>query len=98
MPHQLQPRIKLAPAEYRYCSQCNTPMLLKQIVPVRAGLNSRKFECRKCRQAQEIITPVGAIGRLLMALKEWSRPFSRENGAISSMTSGSQTRPTHPTS
>ncbi len=96
MPHQLQPRIKLAPAEYRYCSQCNTPMLLKQIVPVRAHLNSRKFECRKCHQAEEIVTPVGMLGRLLMALKERSRPLGR--GAVSSTTGGSHTRPTHPTS
>jgi len=67
---QLQPRIKLAPAEYRCCSQCNTPLLLKQIVPVRTGLNSRKFECRKCSYAEEVITPSGVLlGWLLLGLQ-----------------------------
>lgn len=96
MPHELQPRVKLAPAEYRRCPQCHTPMLLKAIVPVRTGLKARKFECRKCRQAEEIITPVGIVGRLRLALEGWSRPFSRESGAVSDR--GPTTRPTPPAS
>lgn len=98
MPNRLPPRIKLAPAEYRCCPQCYTPMLLKQVVSIRTGVKSQKFECRKCRQAEEIVTPVGLLGRLLLAWQTWPRPFARASGAVSAMTGRSPARPGQPTS
>jgi hypothetical protein len=74
---QLQPFTKLAPDEYRYCSQCKTPLLLKQVEPVRPGLKSRKFECRKCGYVEEIVTPSGIVGRMLVGTLKLRRTFLR---------------------
>ena len=77
MPQQLelQPFKRLAPDEYRYCSRCRTPVLLKQIKPLRPGLKALSFECRKCRSLEEIITPSGVVGRLRIKTLNLKRVF-----------------------